>query len=171
MDSVAVFDRLMLRRTFEIAEQAVRDGDEPFGAVITLDGQIVEEAQNQVRRTNDPTAHAELLVIRKAVALLSEDQRRRTVLYTNKEPCPMCAGAIYWAWIGRVVFGCSTHTFRRLRGQGMSVSCRVILEGGASHVHVDGPVLEDEAVELLRDYRLTDRSARHGDIAVDVVNT
>ena len=77
----------------------------PFGAVVVKDGQVVAEGWNQVTSTNDPTAHAEVVAIRRACTALGRFDLRGAVLYTSCEPCPMCLAAAYWARLDAVVFG------------------------------------------------------------------
>lgn len=77
----------------------------PFGAVVVRDGQVVAEGWNQVTSTNDPTAHAEVVAIRRACTALGRFDLRGAVLYTSCEPCPMCLAAAYWARVDAVVFG------------------------------------------------------------------
>lgn len=79
----------------------------PFGAVVVRDGKIVSRGHNRVVETCDPTAHAEVIAIREASRILGRFDLSDCTLYTTCEPCPMCLGAILWARIGRVVFGCS----------------------------------------------------------------
>ena len=76
----------------------------PFGAVVVRDGKIVAEGVNQVTSTKDPTAHAEVLAIRKACEKLGVFELKDCELYTSCEPCPMCLGAIYWARLERIYF-------------------------------------------------------------------
>lgn len=84
----------------------MRSGDGgPFGAVVVKDGKIIARGHNRVLRTNDPTAHAEVTVIREACQTLNSFQLNGCELYTSCEPCPMCLGAIYWARLDRIYFG------------------------------------------------------------------
>jgi len=83
-----------------------RDGG-PFGAVVVLGDRIVARGHNRVVSTNDPTAHAEIVAIRKAARSLGRFDLSKTELYTTCEPCPMCLAAIHWARIGRFYFGCT----------------------------------------------------------------
>ncbi len=77
----------------------------PFGAVIIQDDKVIATAHNEVLKTNDPTAHAEINVIRKASEQLERSNLSDCVLYTTCKPCPMCLGAIFWAHIGTVYYG------------------------------------------------------------------
>jgi len=79
----------------------------PFGAVVVKDGKIIAEGYNKVTSTNDPTAHAEVVVIREACQKLNSFQLTDCVIYTSCEPCPMCLGAIYWARPKMVFYGCN----------------------------------------------------------------
>ena len=82
--------------------QSLRGG--PFGAVIVRNGEIVAEGSNEVTSTDDPTAHAEVVAIRRACKTLGAFELRDCEIYTSCEPCPMCLGAIYWARLARIYF-------------------------------------------------------------------
>jgi len=97
-------DKLFLLRAVEIAGNGILNGGGPFGAVIIRDGKIISEAFNRVILNNDPTAHAEILVIRQAASVLQSHKLGDCTLYSSCEPCPMCLGAIYWAGIKKVVY-------------------------------------------------------------------
>ncbi|SHG11600.1 tRNA(Arg) A34 adenosine deaminase TadA [Salegentibacter echinorum] len=87
-----------LKRAIELAEEGMDKGEGgPFGAVVVKDGEIIAEANNKVTSHKDPTAHAEVVAIRKACEKLQDFQLKDCILYTSCEPCPMCLGAIYWA--------------------------------------------------------------------------
>lgn len=94
-----------LKRAIDIAERESKDGQNgPFGALIALNDNIISEGWNQVVETNDPTAHAEIVAIRKACRLLGRFDLEGCILYTSCEPCPMCLSAIYWARIPLVCY-------------------------------------------------------------------
>jgi guanine deaminase len=97
--------KAFMTRAIQLSILGVHSGcGGPFGAVIVKDGKIIAEAVNQVTSTNDPTAHAEVVVIRKACKLLRCFELKDCELYTSCEPCPMCLGAIYWARLARIYF-------------------------------------------------------------------
>lgn len=103
-------DEFFMRRAIELAQTGVDTGaGGPFGAVIVKNGEIVGEGYNEVTSTNDPTAHAEVVAIRRACAKLKSFQLDECVLYASCEPCPMCLGAIYWAR-PECIFFAATHT-------------------------------------------------------------
>lgn len=94
-----------MARAIQLSIDGVHSGrGGPFGAVVVREGKIVAEGVNQVTSTNDPTAHAEVLAIRRACAKLGVFELKDCELYTSCEPCPMCLGAIYWARLSRVYF-------------------------------------------------------------------
>jgi tRNA(Arg) A34 adenosine deaminase TadA len=94
-----------MTRAIQLSIEAVQSGrGGPFGAVIVNEDKIIAEAANQVTSTNDPTAHAEVLAIRRACDVLGCFELKNCELYTSCEPCPMCLGAIYWARVSRIYF-------------------------------------------------------------------
>src|SRR6266403_992745 len=94
-----------MRRAIALALENVRSGSGgPFAAVIVKEDRIIAEGTNRVTRTNDPTAHAEVVAIREACRVLADFQLRGCDLYTTCEPCPMCLGAIYWARTARTFY-------------------------------------------------------------------
>jgi guanine deaminase len=97
-----------MQQAIQLAIDNVTSGSGgPFGAVITKNNEIIAAAGNQVTATNDPTAHAEIVAIRKAAAKLGAFHLTGCTLYTSCEPCPMCFGAIYFAHIHKVYFACN----------------------------------------------------------------
>jgi len=97
-------DSLFMKRAIELSLENVKKGGGPFGAVIVRKGEILAESCNMVTALNDPTAHAEINVIREAARKLDTFDLSGCTIYASCEPCPMCLGAIYWARIGKVVF-------------------------------------------------------------------
>jgi tRNA(Arg) A34 adenosine deaminase TadA len=107
-------DFLFMKRAIELSVENVKKGGGPFGAVITKNGEILAESCNLVTRLKDPTAHAEINVIREAAQKLENFDLSGCVLYTSCEPCPMCLGAIYWAKIDKVVFANTTDDAKKI---------------------------------------------------------
>jgi len=96
-----------MRRAIALAINNVCTGaGGPFAALIVKDGRVLAEGTNRVTATNDPTAHAEVVAIREACRKLGSFQLAGCELYTTCEPCPMCLGAIYWARLAKVFYGC-----------------------------------------------------------------
>jgi len=101
-------DEAFMKRAIEMAEHGMdTNAGGPFGCVIVKDGEIIAESHNEVTSTNDPTAHAEMVAIRKACEKLNSFQLDDCTIYTSCEPCPMCLGAIYWARPKMVYFACT----------------------------------------------------------------
>lgn len=101
-------DEKFMRRAIQLAKEGMNnDLGGPFGAVIVKNNSIIAEGNNNVTSKNDPTAHAEVVAIRKACEKLNSFQLDGCTIYTSCEPCPMCLGAIYWARPARVVYGCN----------------------------------------------------------------
>ena len=98
-------DRRFLRRAAEISRERMEGGfGGPFGAVIVRDGVIIAEGWNEVTSSNDPTAHGEVVAIRRACQALGDFSLRGATIYSSCEPCPMCLAAIYWSRLGRLVY-------------------------------------------------------------------
>lgn len=97
-------DKFFIKRAVEIARQGIIKGGGPFGAVVVKDNKIISEAFNRVVLDRDPTAHAEILAIRKASVVLKSHHITNCTIYASCEPCPMCLGAIYWAGIKKVIY-------------------------------------------------------------------
>jgi guanine deaminase len=100
-------DPKFMARAIELARENIESGlGGPFGAVVVRDGEIIASGCNRVTSTNDPTAHAEVMAIREACSKLGRFLIEDCDVYTTCEPCPMCLGAIYWARVRSVFFGC-----------------------------------------------------------------
>jgi tRNA(Arg) A34 adenosine deaminase TadA len=141
-----------LRRAIELAGEARGDGRHPFGSlIVSADGRVIVEARNNaVKPKGDPTQHAELVACALASNLASEEELRASTLYTSTEPCAMCAGAIYWTGIGRVVFALSEkglygYTGNHNENLTLDLPCREVFARGQRETVVEGPFLEEEA--------------------------
>lgn len=147
-------DALFLRRSFEVARRSIARGNHPFGAILVDEtGHVLLEAENGYMPAHDGTAHAERLLATEACRTLSADVRAKATIYSSAEPCAMCAGAIYWAGIGRLVYGLSEHRLRGVTGNHpenptLDLPCRTVLASGQRPTEVVGPLLEDEATAL-----------------------
>ena len=154
--SPAELDAYFVRRSFDVARRALNHGNHPFGALLVdRNHNVLIEAENGFMPAHDGTAHAERLLATQACTTLSPDILKDATLYSSAEPCAMCAGAIYWAGIGRVVYGLSEHRLRAVTGNHpdnptLDLPCRQIFQSGQRKTIVVGPLLEDEAEALHR---------------------
>ena len=146
-------DLRRLRETIADAQAAGRQGAWPFAAqVVGRDG-VLARVVNAVFATGDPTAHAEVHALREAARRVGRwDGLVGATLYASAEPCAMCAAAIHWAGIGRLVFGVGEPRLRRLYGprppfRPLTLSCRQVLASGGADIEVQGPLIEDEAAQ------------------------
>ena len=98
-------DEHFMRQALREAQDAYYEGEVPIGAVVAINNKIIARGHNQVERLNDPTAHAEILAITSACSYLGAKYLPDATLYVTIEPCHMCAGALYWSKLKRVVFG------------------------------------------------------------------
>lgn len=128
------------------AECALNEGEVPVGAVLVIDGKIISRAHNKREASFDPTAHAEMLVIREAASIINNWRLSYATLYVTKEPCIMCAGAMINARIQRLVFGCADN-----KGGAVSSLYRILSDSRLNHqVEVVSGVLEDKSRLLLK---------------------
>ena len=153
--SLRPYDEALLRRAFDVARRARAAGDHPFGSVLA-DGEgsvLMEQGNGYTSEGGDRTAHAERLLASRAARAYDLAFLARCTLYTSAEPCAMCAGAIYWAGIGRVVYGQTEKALKEQTGAHeenptLDLPCEIVFKAGQRPTEVVGPLLEDEAAEL-----------------------
>jgi tRNA(Arg) A34 adenosine deaminase TadA len=144
-------DTHFLRRSFDVARRSMTHGNHPFGAIlVAAGGQVLLECENGYMPAHDGTAHAERLLATEACRTLTAEVLAKATMYSSAEPCAMCAGAIYWAGIGRLVYGLSEHRLRDYTGNHpenptLDLPCRAVFASGQRPTEVIGPLLEDEA--------------------------
>ena len=136
-------DEFWMRRALALARSAGEAGDVPVGAVLVCGDEAVAFAENERERSGDPTAHAEILALRRGAEKLGRWNLSDCTLYVSLEPCPMCAGAVLAARPGRVVFA----AFHK---EGGACGSRVDLTPLAPGIRFEGGLLHEEASELLR---------------------
>src|SRR5579871_4031813 len=148
-DAVTEQDLAYLRAAIEVAAQARAHGNHPFGAVLVsaAEGQLLS-AENTVLTERDPTGHAELNLVRLTGRTLTREELAGCTLYASTEPCAMCATAIYWAGINRVVYGTSAAQLNAAASPNaehdtLDLSCRTVFAAGTRTVEVRGPLIVD----------------------------
>jgi tRNA(Arg) A34 adenosine deaminase TadA len=152
-------DEALLRRAFDVARQSRAAGDHPFGSVLAdSEGNLIMEQGNGfTSEGGDRTAHAERLLASRAARAYDLRFLARCTLYTSAEPCAMCAGAIYWAGIGRVVYGQSEKALKAETGAHeenptLDLPCATVFAAGQRPTEIVGPLLEEEAAKLQADF-------------------
>lgn len=144
-------DIALLRRAIALSAESRAAGQHPFAAVLADGhGRVLMEATNGFHPHGDGTAHAERLLATRACVELPAEVRAGATLYSSAEPCAMCSGAIYWAGIGRVVYGLSEARLKAMIGPHpenltMALPCRDVFAAGQRDIAVEGPLLEDDA--------------------------
>ena len=157
--TIRSYDEALLRRSFAIARDSRQRGDHPFGCLLA-DGAgnvLMEQGNGYSSEGGDRTAHAERLLASRAARQYDTAFLSECTLYTSAEPCAMCSGAIYWAGIGRVVYG---QTERGLKAQTgaheenptLDLPCHVVFAAGQRPTEIVGPLLEEEAAALQADF-------------------
>jgi tRNA(Arg) A34 adenosine deaminase TadA len=135
-------------RFMRIALDEARQGDAPFGTVIVRDGQVLARGRNLGRTNGDPTAHGEMMAIRRCLIDHGSAVLRGSTLYTTGEPCAMCIGAILWCRVGRLVFAASVEQLATTRDQIMISSADIAAKAPFVPIMITGGVLADEAMQL-----------------------
>lgn len=153
-------DEYFMRVAIELAFQSRQLGEDPFGAVLAYNGILMHQSGDKTIQLCDPTAHAEVSLIREYC------QRNNTIylegytLYTSTEPCVMCSGAIHWAKIAKVVFSVSQEMLGRASGGRTKPTCSDILNMGHKKVEVVGPFLPDEGLKVYDGYQFVSKGER-----------
>lgn len=148
MDIQPYSEAYFMRQALEEARLAFEEGEIPIGAVVVCRGQIIARAHNEVERLKDPTAHAELLAITAATEYMGGKFLSDCQLYVTVEPCVMCAGALFWARLGEIIYGAGEEKFG-YRHYAPDIFPR--------RAKVRGGVLAEEAAELMRSFFATRR--------------
>jgi len=130
------------------AREAGRRGEVPVGAILVKGGQVIGKDHNRCIELNDPTAHAEILVLRKGGEVLQNYRLNDTVMYVTAEPCPMCTSAMIHGRISRLVFGTLEPKFGAVESK-----FKLLQSNGLNHkVEVKRGILERECAEILRSF-------------------
>ena len=148
MDLQPYSEAYFMRQALEEARLAFEEGEIPIGAVVVCRGQIIARAHNEVERLKDPTANAELLAITAATEYMGGKFLSDCQLYVTVEPCVMCAGALFWARLGEIIYGAGEEKFG-YRHYAPDIFPR--------RAKVRGGVLSEEAAELMRSFFATRR--------------
>lgn len=142
----------IMREAISLADNNVRNGGGPFGAVIVKDGKVVATGVNRVTANNDPTAHAEVSAIRNACKKLKTFDLSGCEIYSSCEPCPMCLGAIYWSRIKKIYYGNSKADAKDIGFDDSFIYDELVLPYGQRHVAMER-LLGDEAIATFNEWK------------------
>jgi len=142
-------DEEHVREAIELAREAAADGNTPFGSLLVVGEEVVKRSTNTTITDDDVTAHPELKLARWAARELDPDELGDCTMYTSTEPCEMCAAAIHYAGLGRVVYSVSGESLARVRGETESgFTCADVISRKGGTTDVDGPVLEADGIRV-----------------------
>lgn len=133
-----------------IAIEEAKKGDSPYGAVIVKYNEVIAKAYNTTKRDNDPSAHAEVNVIRSLTTRIKNPSLEGYTIYTTGEPCPMCSTACVWAGISEIVYGASIEDLILVNQSQISISCEEIIAKGFRNIKVTKGVLREECLQLFK---------------------
>ncbi len=145
-------DERFMFEAIRLSEQAVAHGNEPFGALLVKDGEIVFTNENQIYTASDPTYHAEAGLLRNFCAAERVTDLTDYTLYSSCEPCFMCCGAMVWTKLGRLVYGASDIDLCAILGEEGSKCCEIVFSHSAHQPQVTGGVLRDKSLAVLKKY-------------------
>jgi tRNA(adenine34) deaminase len=138
-------DEYYMMQAIKEAKKALGDGEVPIGAIVVMNEKLIARGHNMVEKLNDPTAHAEMIALTSAFNLLGAKYIPEATLYITVEPCLMCAGAIYWSKIGKVVYGADDEKngYKKTAGANWPFHPKTELIRG---------VLKDDCAKLMKDF-------------------
>lgn len=145
-------DEKFMEEAIRLSKLAAEHGNEPFGAVLVKDGEIVYSNENQIYSRSDPTFHAEAGLLRRFCSETKITDLRDYTLYSSCEPCFMCSGAMVWTKLGRLVYAASDYDLGNIVG-GQGCNCSKIVFDHAPHApEVTAGVLRQKSADILRSY-------------------
>ncbi|MGG0739095.1 nucleoside deaminase [Niallia taxi] len=145
-------DELFMRKAIDLAKQARKEGNEPFGAILVKDDEIVMVGENKINTFCDPTHHAEIGLIRRYCSENNIFDLREYTLYTSCEPCVMCSGAMVWANLGRLVFSVTHEQLAEIAGSNIMISCSEVFEKSPNIPLVVEKILNEEGISVFEGY-------------------
>ena len=145
-------DAGFMAEAIRLSRDAVKHGNEPFGAVLVKDGEIVYTNENQIYTRHDFTYHAELGLIRSFNEETGINDLSEYTLYSSCEPCFMCSGAMVWAKLGRLVYGASDIDLCRILHEKGSECSRMVFENSGRGPEVTAGLMREESMAVLEEY-------------------
>ncbi|MDB5812925.1 MAG: tRNA-specific adenosine deaminase [Rhodocyclales bacterium] len=153
MSTFTTQDEHYMRLAIEASREAVAEGNFPYGAtLVSADGKVHVSRNNQVT-SGDCTGHAEVVLVREVAQTLGAQALVGATVYASGEPCAMCSGAMFWAGVAHIVYAMPTRVINAVGGAPyLQPKTAEVLAGASRAVRVDGPLLEEEATAVLRDF-------------------
>lgn len=145
-------DEFFMQKAIELSKLAVEHGNEPFGAVLVKDGEIVFTNENQIYTKHDPTFHGEAGLIREFCAQTAITDLHEYTLYSSCEPCFMCSGAMVWVKLGRLVYGASNTDLENILGNKGCDCSKMVFENSFWQPQVTAGILREESLAILKEY-------------------
>lgn len=145
-------DEFYMKKAVELSKLAVEHDNEPFGAVLVKDGEIVYTNENQIYTMHDPTFHAEAGLIRRFCSETGITDLQDYTMYSSCEPCFMCSGAMVWTKLGRLVYGASNMDLEGILGNEGCNCSKMVFDNSFWHPKVTGGILREESLEILKSY-------------------
>lgn len=145
-------DEYFMKKAIALAAAAVAHGNEPFGAVLVKDGEIIFSNENQIYTRHDPTFHGEAGLIREFCAQTGITDLREYTMYASCEPCFMCSGAMVWVKLGRLAYGASNVDLERILGKEGCNCSKLVFDHSSWRPEVTAGVLREESLTVLQAY-------------------
>lgn len=145
-------DASFMREAIRLSQLAVEHGNEPFGAILVKNGEIVFTNENQIYTRHDPTFHGEAGLIREFCAKTSITDLHDYTLYSSCEPCFMCSGAMVWVKLGRLVYGASNSDLEAILGNEGCNCSKIVFDNSFWQPQVTAGILRAESLMILKDY-------------------
>ena len=145
-------DETFMKRAIELSKLAVEHGNEPFGAVLVKNDQIVFTNENQIYTRHDPTFHGEAGLIREFCAQTAITDVHEYTLYSSCEPCFMCSGAMVWVKLGRLIYGASNIDLENILGNKGCNCSKMVFDNSFWRLQVTEGIMREEALTVLKEY-------------------
>ena len=145
-------DLVFMKKAIELSAKAAENGNEPFGAVLVKDNEIVYTNENHIYTRHDPTFHAEFGLIRRFCEETGITDLSKYTLYSSCEPCFMCCGAMVWVKLGKLVYGASDIDLCDILGVNGSECSKIVFEKSGAATKVVSGVLRENAIDILKKY-------------------
>ena len=154
-------DEKFIKIVYDLARESAKNGNDPFSAILVHKNEICHTSFDISVKSSNPTLHAELNVISEYCSSNKIFSLDGYSLYCNVEPCIMCSGAIHWSRISKVVYGISQMNLQKISGGKSKLKIEEIINIGHKKIEIIGPILENEGIEIFKEFPLIKKEERH----------